>query len=100
MCSTLSGCARSRQICERLVARHLEPLERLVGLDDLGHLGLDGGKVLLAELVLQVEVVVEAVVDRRAEGQLHAVEQPHHGPGHHVGAGMPHDPPGLRGLFS
>ena len=45
--------------------------------------------------VLHLEVVVEAVVDRRPEGQLHALEEPHHRPGHHVGAGMPQDVQGL-----
>ena len=44
------------------------------------------------------QVVIKAVVDRRTEGQLHALEQPHHRPGHHMGARMPHDPQGL-GIF-
>ena len=35
------------------------------------------------------KVVVEAVGHGRPEGQLHALEQPHHRPGHHVGTGMP-----------
>ena len=75
---------------QRLVARLFQSLERFVGLDDLGHLGLDLGKVLFRQWARELEVVVEAVVGGGAERQLHAVEQPHHGPGHHVRGRMPH----------
>ena len=78
-----------------LVAVHFDPLERLVFLDDPGHLGLDLGEILFGEPPLGLEIVVEAVLDRGPEGQLHAVEQPHHRPGHDVGAGVPHDVQGL-----
>ncbi len=60
--------------------------ERLVGLDDLAHPGLDRGEVVLAERAPagQLEVVVEAVLDRRADRVLGAREQLGHGLGHHV----------------
>ena len=85
---------RLRQVAadlDRLGPRNLDPLELFVLLDDLGHFGLDLGEVLFAQFVRQVEVVIEAVVDRGAKGQLHPFEQPHHGPGHHVRARMAHD---------
>ena len=80
---------------DRLLAVHLDPLERLVLLDDPGHLGLDLGEVGLREGVLHLEIVVEAVGHRRPEGQLHAVEQPHHRPGHHVRTRMAQQIQGL-----
>ena len=75
--------------------RHLDALEILVLLDDLGHFGLDLGEVVLRELVRHIEVIVEAVLDRGAESQLHSLEQPHHGPRHHVRGRVAHDPQGL-----
>src|SRR3978361_2150687 len=45
------------------------PGDPLPGPDDLGHLLLDGGEVLGGERPLRVEVVVEAVLDRRADAQ-------------------------------
>ena len=78
-----------------LLAIHLDPLERLVLLDDPGHLGLDLGEVGLGEGVLHLEIVVEAAGDRRPEGQLHAVEQPHHRPGHDVRTRMAQQVQGL-----
>ena len=95
MCSTFRPWPRSLQNCDGLVAVHFDPLERLVFLDDLGHFGLDPGKILLGKPPLALEIVVEAVLDRGAEGQLNAVEKPHHRPGHDVGAGVPHDIQGL-----
>ena len=38
---------------------------------------------------VEIDVVVEAVLDGRAEGQADAGEEPHDGPGHDVGARMP-----------
>jgi hypothetical protein len=76
---------------QRLVAWFFQSLEGLVEFDDLGHLGFDGGEVVFAQLVRQVEVVVKAIVDRRAERQLHALVEPHHRPGHDVGRAVPHD---------
>ena len=62
----------------------------------LGHFGLDLGEILFGKPPLGLEIVVEAVLDRGAEGQLDAVVEPHHRPGHDVGTGVPHDVQGLR----
>ena len=78
-----------------LVAVHFHPLERLVFLDDPGHFGLDLGEILFGKPPLGLEIVVEAVLDRGAKGQLDAVVEPHHRPGHDVGTGVPHDVQGL-----
>ncbi len=79
-----------------LAAVHFDPLERLVFLDDLGHFRLDRGKVVLGKRPLGLKVVVEAVFDRRPEGKLDAVIEPHHGAGHDVRRRVPHDVQGLR----
>ena len=89
---------RLAQVLEELdglVPRHVYPLEGLVFGDDPRHLGLDLRKILGRKRVLHLEVVIEAVVYGRAEGQLHALEEPHHRAGHHVGGGMPQDAQGL-----
>jgi hypothetical protein len=70
--------------------RHLHPLEGLVGGDDPPHLLLDGRQVVVGDRPRGPHVVVEAVARGGAEGQLDAREEPHHGPGHDVGRGMPH----------
>ena len=66
----LVGLAASLEELPRLLARHLDALEGVVRLRDLGHLGLDRGEVLLAEAVLEVEVVVESVVRRGSDVEL------------------------------
>src|SRR5258708_24787275 len=50
--------------------RVLLAYEVLVVLDDLGHAGLDTGQVIIVETgtARQVEVVIEAVLDRRPNG--------------------------------
>ena len=83
---------------DRRLAVHFDPLERLVLLDDPGHLGLDLREVGLRQGVLHLEIVIEALGHRRPEGQLHALEQPHDRPGHDVGAGMAQQIEGL-GVF-
>ena len=86
-CLDMLDLERLRQVAadlDRLGPRHLDPLELFVFFDDFGHFGLDLGEVLFAQFVRQIEVVIKAVVDRGAKGQLHAVVQPHHGPGHDV----------------
>jgi hypothetical protein len=62
---------------QRIGRRHLVADERLIGLDDLGHLGLDRGEVVVAERLAagQFEVVVEPVLDRRTDGELRSLEQ-------------------------
>ena len=57
----------------------------LVSVDDLGHLLLDGGEVVGRERLLAEEVVIEAVLDGRADGYLGAGEQLLHGLGQHMG---------------
>ena len=63
--------------------------EVLPGADDLLHLLLDGGEVFRGERPLGIEVVVEAVLDRRADAEPRAGEQLLHGLGQHVGGGVP-----------
>ena len=57
------------------VAGHHLSMHRQVLLHDLGHLLLDGGEVFRREGPLVGEVVVEAVLDHRADGDLRAGEQ-------------------------
>jgi hypothetical protein len=73
-----------------LLPRNLDPLEGLVGLDDPLHLGLDGRQILVGDRAGGPHVVVEALADRGPEGEFHPFEQPHHGPGHHMGRRVPH----------
>ena len=69
-----------------------EALERLGLLEDPGHLGLDGRKVILREATaVDLDVVVEALGRCRPERQPDAGEQPHDGPGHDVRGGVAED---------
>jgi hypothetical protein len=65
--------------------------EPLRGLDDLLHALLERLEVLRGEGLLDVEVVVEAVADRRADAQLGLRELLLHGLGQHVRGGVPDD---------
>ena len=67
----------------------LEPLQLQLLLADLPHLRLQLSQLVLGEGLGGVEVVVEAVVDGRADGQLHLRVQPLHGLGQDVRAGVP-----------
>ena len=91
MCSTLNSCFSSRQSAIASSRGIVEPLERLVGLDDLRISASMRGKSSSESGCSKSEVVVEAGAGRGAERQLHAVEQPHHGLGHDVGGAVPHD---------
>ncbi len=73
-----------------LLRRQLAAHERVVGLDRLRHALLDRREVLGRERPWQVEVVVEAVLDRRPDAELRAREQVEHRLGHHVRRGMAH----------
>ena len=73
----------------RLAAVEDEPFEGLGVFDDLFHFVFDAGEILLAQLVRAVEVVVVAVGQRRAEGQVHVGKEPHDGPRHDVCARVP-----------
>ena len=80
-----------------LVAEHLlglfaipdVPGKGFVARDDLAHLLLDRGKILRRERLVAEEVVIEAVLDHRADGDLGARPQRLHGFGEHVRGVMP-----------
>ena len=75
-------------VVERVVAAPGEPL---AGLDDLLHGRLQRGQVVRGERHVDVEVVVEAVGDRRTDAQLGLRVQLLHGLGQHVRGGVPDD---------
>ena len=92
MCSTLKVWPRSATNWRASAHGQGEPLERLGVLDDPGHLGLDGREVVLGEAAAgDLDVVIEAVGGGRPEGEPHAREEPHDGPGHDVGGRVPQD---------
>ena len=72
---------------DRLGDRHVATLEGLVGLDVGAHRRLDLLQVGVGDLDLvgEVEVVVEAVLDRRPDRHLGAGIELLHRLGHHVG---------------
>ena len=71
-----------------LGARDHATLEGFVGLHDLGHAGLDGGKVVRRQRAVELHVVVETVLDGRPHTELHvAVEVDERG-GHDVRGGV------------
>ena len=82
----LVGLALGLEALERLGHGHVLALERLVGLDVLAHLLLDALEVGVGDLhaLGELEVVVEAVLDRRADRDLHARVELHHRGGEHV----------------
>src|SRR3546814_2862600 len=62
------------------------PTERFVGGDDLSHLRLDGGQVLVRERpVPWRKIIIESVVRRRAEGDLRPRKQGLNGFRQHMG---------------
>ena len=77
------------------LAHNIDPLELVILLDDPLHLALDllqvGGRKRLGH----VEVVVEAVVNGRADGQLRVWEEAQHGLRQHVRHAVAVDPGGL-----
>ena len=82
-----------------LLAGQLEDLELKVLLDDLLHLGLDGGQIVLGDLLIaEVDVVIEAVVGRGTVGEVGLGVEVLDGLGHDVGGGMADDVLGLVGL--
>ena len=80
-----------RELGLRVGVADLAAGEVLPGADDLLHLLLEGREVLGGEGPLGVEVVVEAVLDRRADAELGAGEQLLHGLGQHVRGRVPDD---------
>ena len=101
MSSTLKGCGRRtwagcarRPLAERrqgLVDRQLGAHRRVVLGDDLLHLGLDAREVGLGDRLGQLEVVVEAVLDGRADRVLGARPEPQDGLRHDVRGGVTQD---------
>jgi hypothetical protein len=77
------------EIGARLLARPDLLGEGGVAGDDLAHLGLDRREILRREGLLAVEVVVEAVLDDRADGHLRAGKESLHRLGQNVGAVVP-----------
>ena len=75
----------------RLVARHHLALDLEVALRDLLHALLDRGEVFRRERPLVGEIVVEAVLDHRADGDLRVGEQLLHRVRQQVRRGMPQD---------
>ena len=74
---------------ERLGPGQLKALQLQLLLADLPHLGLDLLQVLGSKGKGGVHIVVPALVDGGADGQLHLGPQPLDGLGHDVGAGVP-----------
>ena len=72
-----------------LVARPYLLGEGFVARDDLAHLLLDRVEVLRRERLVAEEVVIEAVLDHRADGDLRARPQALHGLGEHMGSVVP-----------
>src|SRR5439155_2592202 len=77
----------------------LEALERLRFLDNAPHLFLDAGEVFLAEGRIDINVVVEAVLDGRTEGQLDPGKQAHDRSGHDMGTTVPEHVEGVALFF-
>ncbi len=63
-------------------------LDRQITLHDLLHLLLDAAEVVVGEGAVGAEVVEEAVLDHRADGDLGAGEELLHRHGHEVGGGV------------
>ncbi len=101
----LVGLILGSEALDSLAGRELAALEGLVRLDVSGHTLLDSLQVLLGgpELVGELEVVVEAGLDRRADRHLGARPQVEDRGGQHVGAVVAKDlerlrPPGGQDL--
>ena len=67
----------------------LEPLQLHLLLADLAHLAFQLGEILGGEGAGGVKVIVEAVLNGGANGQLHLGVQPLHGLSQHMGTGVP-----------
>jgi hypothetical protein len=76
---------------QRLVPSQFLADERLGGGHDLAHPGFDPGQVLGREGLFEIEVVVEAVLDRGADRVFRSGEEVADGLGQHVGRRMPED---------
>ncbi|MNS68507.1 hypothetical protein D3C72_1017910 [compost metagenome] len=81
----LVGLAHRLEMLDRRVAVPDLTLQRGAPVDDLAHLLFDLGEVVGREGLVAGEVVIEAVLDGRADGDLGAGEELLHGLGQHVG---------------
>ena len=86
------------EAADRLAARHLFPPHGQVLGDDRAHHLLDAGEILAREPAGPLEVVVEAVLDDRADGDLGLGEEPLHRLRHEVRGRMADDAQALRRL--
>ena len=75
MISRLVVLAQVLEERDRLVARHHLALDLQVALGELRHVLFDGRKIFRRERALVGEIVVEAVLDHRADGDLRIREQ-------------------------
>ena len=74
---------------DRFVPRQDEGLDGQVFLADLLHLGLNAGQILVGQLgIAEIDVIVKAVLGRRAEGKIRLRVQPLDGLRHNVGRRM------------
>ena len=69
---------------DRLVAAQLFAAHRQIAFDDLGHLLFDAAKIFVGERAVGAEVVEEAVLDDRSDGDLRAGEELLHRHGHEM----------------
>jgi hypothetical protein len=86
------------QLGARLVVGDRPAGEALPGLDDLLHPLVDAVEVVRGERAVREEVVVEAVLDRRADAEPGAREQVLHGLGHDVRGRVPQHRPAGTGV--
>ena len=84
----LVGLSRLFAEGQGLGAGQFKALQPLVALDDAGHLLFHLGQKLGSKGLLHVEVVIEAVLDGGADGQLGLGVQVQHRLGQHVAGGM------------
>ncbi len=92
--------ALGAELLDRLGDGQLAPLEGLVGLHVLGHRRLDALEVLVADAdpFGELEVVVEAVLDRRPDRDLGPRPELQHRLRHHVGGVVADQPQGVWAL--
>ncbi len=95
----LVSLADAFEVGHRIVARLHAAAQRQGFLHDLLHFRFNRGQVFRGERALVGEVVIEAVVDHRADGDLRAGKQPLHGLRQQVRGGMAQDVQRLGGFF-
>ncbi len=84
----LVGVALSAELLHGCGARHVAAPERAVLLRDLLHLGFDRQEVVRRQAVVEFDVVVEAVLNRRPVGEFRAWPEGANGLGHDVRTAM------------